>query len=204
MIIEMRTYQLRPGALAEYEQRVAAGLPHRTQFSPLAAWWHTEIGGLNRVIHFWPYESMAQRDEVRAAAPKPGVWPPDGTDLLLTQESKIIQPAVFSPPLNPAEVGPIFEIRSYQLKPGAGPAVEALWAPMVPKRVEYSPLVMAGVTTIGGLHQWVHIWAYRDLNERGRIRAETQAAGVWPPRSGEHLVTMENQIALPAAFSPIR
>ena len=68
MIVEMRTYNLRPGATAEYEQRVAAGLEHRTQFSPLAAWWHTDIGTLNQVIHLWPYESMAQRDEVRRAA----------------------------------------------------------------------------------------------------------------------------------------
>ncbi|RLT36183.1 MAG: NIPSNAP family protein [Chloroflexi bacterium] len=204
MIVEMRTYNLRPGATAEYEQRVAAGLEHRTQFSPLAAWWHTDIGTLNQVIHLWPYESMAQRDEVRRAALKPGVWPPDGEDLVLTQESKILAPASFSPSLEPREIGPIFEIRTYQLKPGAGDQVATLWAGPIAERVTHSPLVFAGVTQLGQLHEWIHIWAYNDLNERVRVRAEVAASGHWPPRTREFIVSQQNAIALPATFSQIR
>ena len=51
MIIEMRTYALQPGTVAAFEERFAQGLPGRAQVSPLAAFWHTEVGPLNRVIH---------------------------------------------------------------------------------------------------------------------------------------------------------
>jgi hypothetical protein len=44
MIIEMRSYTLQPGTVAAFEERFAAALPTRTKVSPLAAFWHTEVG----------------------------------------------------------------------------------------------------------------------------------------------------------------
>ena len=76
MIIEVRTYQLRPGTLAEAEKRFAAALPVREKHSKLAAFWHTEVGALNQIIHVWTYDSFAQRTAVRAAAAKEEGWPP--------------------------------------------------------------------------------------------------------------------------------
>jgi hypothetical protein len=35
MLIEMRTYELRPGAVAAFEERFVEGLTARLQFSPL-------------------------------------------------------------------------------------------------------------------------------------------------------------------------
>ena len=58
MIIEMRTYTLQPGSLATFEERFAKALPVRAKVSPLAAFWHTEVGPLNRVIHIWPYDDL--------------------------------------------------------------------------------------------------------------------------------------------------
>jgi hypothetical protein len=46
MIIEMRTYTLRPGSIAEAEKRFGASLPAREKHSKLAAFWHTEVGPL--------------------------------------------------------------------------------------------------------------------------------------------------------------
>ena len=53
MIIEMRTYTLRPGSIAEAEKRFGAALPAREKHSKLAAFWHTEVGPLNQIIHVW-------------------------------------------------------------------------------------------------------------------------------------------------------
>ena len=71
MIIEMRTYQLKPASLAEVEKRFGAALPIREKHSRLAAFWHTEIGPLNQIIHIWPYESFEQRAAVRAEVDDP-------------------------------------------------------------------------------------------------------------------------------------
>ena len=84
MIIEMRTYTLRPGTLAEMEKRFGEALPNRNKFgNPLVAAWHTEVGPLNQFIHVWAYESFAQRTEVRGAAMKAGGWPPNTGEFIV-------------------------------------------------------------------------------------------------------------------------
>lgn len=47
MIVEMRTYLLKPGTVAAFEERFAEGLVARLQFSPLGGLWHSEVGTLN-------------------------------------------------------------------------------------------------------------------------------------------------------------
>ena len=51
MIIEMRTYTDEAGQYPEVEERFGKALQERTKVSPLAAFWHTEVGPLNQVIH---------------------------------------------------------------------------------------------------------------------------------------------------------
>ena len=99
MIIEMRTYTLQPGTVATFEERFAQALPARAQVSPLAAFWHTEVGPLNRVIHVWPYEDMAARTRLREAATRQPGWPPNTREFVVEQQSDIYLPAPFSPAL---------------------------------------------------------------------------------------------------------
>lgn len=206
MIIEVRTYQLKPGTLAEAEKRFGAALPVREKHSKLAAFWHTEVGALNQIIHVWTYDSFAQRAEVRAAAAKEEGWPPPIREFVVSQQSEVFLPAPFSPPLTPREVGPVFEIRRYTIAPGAIPGVIERWSTKIEERNKLSPLVGAWYSELGGLNKWVHIWAYKDGAERQRIRADAVARGLWPPGSGATgaIIAQENILVAPAAFSPIR
>ena len=206
MILEVRTYQLKPGSVAEFEKRFGEKLPERVKLSPLAALWHTEVGPLNEVTHVWPYESLDQRAEVRAAAVKTGVWPPNNGEFLVSMQSEIYIPAPFSPALTPREVGPLFEIRTYTLAPGALPGMMERWTTKIDERVKLSPLVGAWYSELGGLNKWVHIWAYKDAAERQRIRAEAVAKGVWPPGGAAAglVLKQENKLVMPAACSPLR
>ena len=54
MIYEVRTYDMKPGTVADCEKAFGESLPHREKDSPLAAFWHTDIGPLNQVIHELP------------------------------------------------------------------------------------------------------------------------------------------------------
>ncbi len=206
MIIEVRTYQLKPGTLAEAEKRFGAALPIREKHSKLAAFWHTEVGALNQIIHVWQYDSFAQRAEVRAAASKEEGWPPPIREFVVSQQSEVFVPAPFSPPLVPRDIGPVFEIRRYTIAPGAMRGVMDRWATKVEERVKLSPLVGAWHSELGGLNKWVHIWAYKDAAERQRIRADAVARGLWPPGSGATgaIIAQENMLVAPASFSPIR
>lgn len=206
MILEVRTYQLRPGSVPEFEKRFGEKLPERIELSPLAALWHTEVGPLNEVTHVWPYDSLDQRAEVRAAAIRTGSWPPNNSEFLVSMQSEIYTPAPFSPALTPREVGPLFEIRTYTLAPGALPGMMERWAAKIDERVKLSPLVGAWYSELGGLNKWVHIWAYKGAAERQRIRAEAVAKGVWPPGGAASglVIKQENKLVMPAACSPLR
>lgn len=204
MIIEMRTYTLKPGATPDFEKAFEAGLPHRVKLSPLGAFFRSEVGPLNQVIHIWPYESFAEKDRIGAEARKTGHWPPKVRDFMVTQESKVFQAAPFSPPLEPREMGNIYEIRTYTVLPGSIPALIERWQECIEDRVKLSPLAAGWFTTYGTLNQWVHIWPYKDMAERSRIRAESMRLPNWPPTTREMLLSQENQIVVPASFSPLR
>ena len=205
MIIEMRTYTLKPGNIPTFEERFGSALHIREKCSKLAAFWHTEVGPLNQVIHVWPYESLDQRAKVRAEASKAEGWPPNTRELTLEQRSEIFLPAPFSPPLEPRQLGG--DLRDPHVHLCARehwPAVMERWAEKVPGRIALSPLVGAWHSELGGLNKWCHIWAYKDAGERSRIRAEAVAKGVWPPGGPPGaLLKQENMLVVPAAFSPL-
>jgi len=204
MIVEMRTYQLKPRSVAEVEKRFAEPLPARMKLSPLAGFWHTDVGGLNQIIHMWPYENLAARERIRAEAVKDGTWPPKIGEFIETMETKILIPAPFSPPLAPRQLGTIYEFRSYLYRPGMMAKVIARWSEAIGERVKLSPLAGAWYTEIGPLNQWVHVWAYQDAGERQRVRAAAVERGIWPPPGSEPPLRQETILAMPADFSPLR
>lgn len=205
MIIEMRTCTLKPGSIAEAEKRFGAALPVREKHSNLAAFWHTEIGLSNQIIHVWVYKDFEHRAAVRYDTMEDEDWPPPIHEFVVHQESEVFLPAPFSPPLEPREVGPIFEMRQYTLKAGAIPGMIERWSEKIEDRQKYSPLVGAWYTQFGSLNKWCHIWAYKDANQRFSVRDSARAAGAWPPGSPPGtMVSQVNAILMPAAFSPIR
>lgn len=206
MIFEMRTYLLKPGTALKAEEAFGVAIEARTKLSRIAGFWRTEVGTLNQIIHIWPYADLAERDRIRAEAVRSGVWPPKIADFVLDMESKILHPAPFSPAFEPGQHGGIYEFRTYTYGPGAIPKVIEAWAPRIKERTAVSPLMFAGFTDIGALNQWVHVWAYKSMGERERLRAQAMKPGQWPPPRHESVVLhkQENCFAVPAPWSPAR
>ena len=159
-----------------------------------------------RIIHIWPYKDVAERDRIRAEAVATKVWPPKIADFVLDMESKILLPAPFSPPFEPGEHGGLYEFRTYTYGPGNIPKVIEAWTPRIKERSAVSPLIFAGFTDIGPLNQWVHVWAYKNMGERERLRAQAMKPGSWPPPRHESVTLHRQQstFAVPAKFSPLR
>ena len=203
MIYELRTTRVRSGGLPEFARRLEAALPARERHSKLAGCWHTEIGRLLRVIELWPYEDRRHQAEVAAALARDGGQPVADGDLVHEVTVDLLEPAPFMRPLDgtPQKVGPVFELRIYQTRAGQIPNVIERWAPLVPGREALSPLLGAWHDELG---RWYHLWPYPDLAARTRTRDEATRTGLWPPKTTEFLLTMENMILLPAAFSPIQ
>jgi len=205
VIYEIRTYRIAPGSLAEVEKRFGEAYEYRKKYSELTAFLHTEIGPLNEIVHIWGYQDLAERARVRAEASKDPNWPPKIRDFVRAMKAEIVTPFPFIKPLSPGKVGPVFELRYYTLKPGSLPDTMAGWEAKLPERTKLSPIVLAGGVEFGEANGFVHIWAYPSLDKRMSIRDEARAKGVWPPGGGgDRLLTQDNKILLPAAFSPLQ
>ncbi len=208
MIYEVRTYDLKPRSLPEVLKRFGEAYEKRKQLSQLAAFWYTEIGPLNQIVHVWPYKDLAERGKIRAAAVAAGGWPPKIAEFILSMKSDIMVPWDNSPLLEPGDVGPYFEMRTYTVGPGDQPKVQKAWAAALPVREKLSPVIATWFSEIGGLNKFVHIWPYRTLDERARIRGQAVASGTWPPSAVADApystLTQENKILLAAPFSPLK
>ena len=203
MIYEMRTFDLEPGMGGEFTKRYASAIAERTKISPLGAFWQTEVGPLNQAIVVWPYADMADRDRARADAAARGMWPPKVQDLIQREEAWLLNPAPFMRPLQPAQLGNVYEMRMYTVKVGNMPEVLKRWGECVPERETLSPLAAGWYTDVGPVSVWIHVWPYKDLAERSRIRAEASKLKNWPPPAREFYVRQENKILTPSEFSPL-
>jgi len=214
MIYEMRTYDLKPQSLPEVEKRFTEAYEHRKKFSQLAAFWHTEIGPLNQIIHVWPYRDLEERARIRATAVKEGAgkWPPKTAEFMVSQRSDIFLQFDFSPELKPGNQGPFFEMRVYTYATGQLPNLTGAWAHALPSRLKHGPVTAIWYSELGGLNKFIHVWPYKTLDERMAMREKIRATGDWPPSAAAkkaglpayHLVHQENKILMPAAFSPLQ
>ena len=123
---------------------------------------------------------------------------------MIEMESKIVNAAPFCPAFTPRQHGNLYEIRTYTMQPGVAQTVVQRWAERIEGRVKLSPLAAAGHTELGPLNQWIHIWAYKDANERARIREESRKDGSWPPATRGMFIKQENMLVVPSSFSPLR
>jgi hypothetical protein len=96
----------------------------------------------------------------------------------------------------------IYEIRTYTLHPRATEDVEKLWGAAYPAREKYSPIAGFFHTEFGPLNEVISIWPYADLNERTRLRAESNNDPAWPPAIGEYIVNQKVEIVVPFDFAP--
>ena len=209
MIYEVRTYTLRPGTLAEFEERYEKRLPLREKHSKLGAFWHTEFGPLNQVIHVYSYDDLQHRTRVRAAMAQDAERNamPGGAEFVVEQEAEIMNPAPFMRPLGSRDYGTgnVYEMRIYTYAPGDIPKVLEAWAKAIEARERHSLLAACWTSELGGLNKFVHTWVYKDLNERTRIREEARrAGGPWPPQAGVRPIRQANKLMIPAAFSSVR
>lgn len=104
MIIEERTYDLQPGHIAEYIELIQnEGIAiQRPILGKLVGYFHTELGPLNQIVHIWAYDSFEDRAARRAklaADPQWKEYAQKVRGMSIRQQSKILRPMSFSPPL---------------------------------------------------------------------------------------------------------
>jgi hypothetical protein len=193
---------LRPGTTP----RALAGLQSSLPQSPgkLLACWSSDIGALNQIFIVREYASERETAEQRDAQAR-NANPFGIAEFIVSSANDSYVSFPFIDPMQPGSHGPFFEVRTYLMKPnGLAGTIEA-WRNALPARLALSPVLAAMYSVTGLTPRFMHIWPYKSLDERHRIRAQAVERGIWPPPGGpDRLVTMQNDIYLAAPFSPIR
>ncbi|MBV8619400.1 MAG: NIPSNAP family protein [Curvibacter sp.] len=208
MYYELATFTLPFGTTGQAALQVQADTSAAEARGELLGCWSSDIGELNRLIVLRGFADLASLEAERQRTQLSAN--PLGCGALaqsFTLESfrgfpwmKPVRPSVES-----GIAGPVYEIRSYGIKPGGVQPTIDLWAQYLPPREALSPCVVAMVALDGPL-RFTNIWAYPTIDARSRARAEAVAQGIWPPKGGPaHLSTqMTSTIALPTAVSPLK
>jgi hypothetical protein len=102
VIYELRTYQLKVGAMQKYLQQFEEkGLPIISKYGTLVGYWIAESGMLHRVIYLWSYDDTEDRQRARRQCMQDRDWTegylPLAMPLIEAQESIIMSAANFSP-----------------------------------------------------------------------------------------------------------
>jgi hypothetical protein len=65
--------------------------------------------------------------------------------------------------------------------------------------------VLAAGVEFGAANRFVHIWAYKSMDQRLAVREQARKAGIWPPAGGgDELLAQSSKIVMPSAFSPLQ
>jgi hypothetical protein len=211
MIYELRTYTFHNGKLPAYLDFAATvGRPVRGQdYGRNHGYWTAEFGTLNQVWHLWSYDSLDERERLRAELAKNERWTreyvPGVRPLLQRQDIRFLKPAVDLKP--PANEGNVYELRMYRTQPGMAGSWAQLFKEVLPVREKYSPNVGLWTGEAPQPNEVVHLWAYPDLNTRARARAEAGKDPAWREflgKGGPLLLEMQSVVLLPTAFSPMK
>jgi NIPSNAP len=170
--------------------------------------WFTDIGQLNQMIVLRGFADLATLQAERERTQK-STSPFRCGEIFQSLEQHSYKGFPWMKSVRPSAesgiTGPVYEIRTYGIKPGGVQPTIDLWAQYVPPREKLSPCVIAMVALDGPL-RFTNIWAYPTLDARSKARADAVAQGIWPPKGGPaHLTTnMTSTIAMPTAVSPLK
>lgn len=166
--------------------------------------WFSDIGSLNEVYILRGFETQQDLLDERERAHRSDN-PFGCMDLLTDLKMESFTALDFLPPVETGEFGPIYEIRTYNMRLNALNELTEKWEDAMPGRSEYSPLSIAMYAT-DGTPRLTQVWPYKSLEDRTKARAQSVADGKWPPVGGPDCLTtdMTSTIALPLGFSPLK
>jgi len=202
MLYELAKLTVRIGATPKAVAGIKTWVAEPGAKGRLLGCWASEIGELNQVAVLRGFADAAEFGGERKRALEDGD-PFRCGDALTRLEMDGYAPFPGIPEVKPGQFGPIYEIRSYALKPGGLPGTIAAWQAALPKRRELSQNLIV-MHTLDGPPRFTHVWPYASLEQRAAIRAKSVSLGVWPPKGGaDFLAVMTNGIWLPTEISPL-
>ena len=209
MYYEIATLTLNFGTAGQAAPAIEAFTRDSAAQGELLGCWFSDIGVLNQMLVLRGFDSLERLQAERARCLRS--TDPLGCGAFLAQPIEYVsyQGFAWMKPIRPSSEsgiqGPVYEIRTYGIKPGGVQTTIDLWQEYVPLREKISPCIGAMVA-LDGVPRFTNIWAYPSVDARSKARADAVAQGVWPPKGGPAWLStdMRSTIALPTAVSPLK
>jgi len=206
-------HQVKPDAIDEYKaaaETYYAGIKDAPELHvKLTGSWETVVGQQDTFVHILEYENYAGFDKTtelirtsnHAKAYK-AILP-----YVTSRSSQLTQEFAFFPTAPPHAQGGVFELRSYQLKPGTLLEWENAWRRGIEARRKFVAPVGAWFSQVGRLHQVHHMWQYPSLEARKEMREKAWQIDGWAEtvsKTSQVAEHMDSFILLPLSYSPLK
>ncbi|TDL28080.1 NIPSNAP-domain-containing protein [Rickenella mellea] len=206
-------HRVRPDATEQYKQ-AAESYYTAIKSDPnlhvkLTGSWETVVGELDTYVHILEYENYAGYDRSTALMRDSEHLKAYNRMLpfLTSRSSQLNQEFAFLPSSPPRTQGGIFELRSYQLQPGALLEWEHVWRRGIDARRKFVEPVGAWFSQVGRLHQVHHLWQYPNLESRKETRENAWQLDGWSDtvhKTAQLAKYMDAFILVPLPFSPLK
>jgi hypothetical protein len=171
--------------------------------------WEVVVGKQDTFIHILEYENYHGFDKttslIRNSEHEKAYN--EMRPFLTSRSQHLTQEFAFFPSAPPHAQGGIFELRSYQLKPGTLLEWENTWRKGIEARRKYIAPVGAWFSQVGRLHQVHHMWQYPSLEKRKEMREEAWRIDGWAEtvsKTSQMAKVMDSDILVPLPFSPLK
>jgi len=171
--------------------------------------WETVVGEQDTFVHILEYENYDGYD--RSIRLTQDSHHKENYRQILpyiqTRNLQLNQEFAFFPSSPPRSQGGIFELRTYQLQPGALLQWESTWRRGIEARKKLVAPVGAWFSQVGRLHQVHHLWQYPDLQTRKETREKAWELNGWSEtvsKTSQLANLMDGSILVPLSFSPLK
>ncbi|KDR08564.1 protein NipSnap [Zootermopsis nevadensis] len=212
IIYELQTHNVRADSsekyLENYQQSVQLIDAHKLNYE-LVASWTVELGDLDQALHLWRYtggfatidnakKTLAQNKDFVALQKERG-------KLLRSRHLQYLLAFSYWPPIEPRTGPNLYEMRSYNLKPGTMIEWGNNWARAINYRRNNDEAFAAFFSQIGRLYNVHHVWCYKDLQARKETREAAWRSPGWDEcvaYTVPLIREMHSRILTPTSFSP--
>ncbi|XP_004630607.2 protein NipSnap homolog 2, partial [Octodon degus] len=190
-LYKLQFHNVKPECLEEYNKICQEVLPkiHEDKHYPctLVGTWNTWYGEQDQAVHLWRYEGgypalMEVMSKLRGNQEFAHFRKARSNMLLSRKNQLLLEFSFWNEPV-PRSGPNIYELRSYQLRPGTMIEWGNYWARAIRFRQDNNEAVGGFFSQIGQLYMVHHLWAYKDLQSR-----EDTRNAAWHKHGWEELV----------------
>lgn len=203
--LEVREYTLKPEGMKDFMTLTGDYKDLRSKLLPFLGMFTCDTGGtLNRVIHFYSYKDLAERDAARMGAAADEQWQQEylarsrltvahQTSHIMTaalpvlEAAGAVQPSNFKsgPRASPGQPPVVYEMRNYQLGHGWAPVptINEAFAKGLPAKMAADTsggqLVFFGSNVIGQNNYVTELWRYPSAAASMQARHAARSVPEW-------------------------